>query len=109
MMDVKSASVTSDMRKVTRSKIIHDFKRGDIKVLTNFGILTTGFDAPNIGAVFITRPTQSLILYSQMIGRGLRGPKVGGRKSCVLIDVVDNITGFGDQSKIYESFTDHWN
>ena len=39
-----------------------------------------------------------------MIGRGLRGPKVGGRKSCVLIDVVDNITGFGDQSKIYEEF-----
>ena len=64
MMDVKSASITSDMRKVTRSKIIHDFKRGDIKVLTNFGILTTGFDAPNIGAVFITRPTQSLILYT---------------------------------------------
>ena len=106
--DISASAITSDMRKITRSKIIAKFKNGDIDILTNFGILTTGFDAPNVGAVFITRPTQSAILYSQMIGRGLRGPKVGGRKSCILIDVVDNISGFGDQSKIYNKFSDYW-
>ena len=94
---------------LTRFRAIESFKGGNCGVLVNFGILTTGFDAPNIGAVFITRPTNSIILYSQMLGRGLRGPKVGGMKKCIVYDVVDNIKGFGDQENIYEYFDGYWN
>jgi len=77
-------------------------------VLINYGILSTGFDAPNIGAVIITRPTSSMVLYSQMIGRGLRGPKVGGREECLLIDVKDNFIGYGDQQIMYDFFDGYW-
>ena len=52
---VSSSSITSDMNKLTRYRIIESFKEGRSDVLVNFGILTTGFDSPNIDALFITR------------------------------------------------------
>ena len=77
-------------------------------VIVNYGILTTGFDAPNVGAVIIARPTASIVLYSQMIGRGLRGPRVGGKAECNVLDVVDNIAGFGTEAEVYSYFSDYW-
>ena len=47
-------------------------------MLINYGVLTTGFDAPVTSAVIIARPVNSLIVYSQIIGRALRGPRAGG-------------------------------
>ncbi len=105
---VEAVAITSVMKRSTRQYAIRDFRSGKINVLVNFGILTTGFDAPNIGAVFILRPTASIILYSQMIGRGLRGPRVGGKKTCILIDVIDNIRGFGDINRVYDHFEGYW-
>ena len=58
--------------------------------------------------MFISRPTTSPVLYSQMIGRGLRGPAVGGTVSCRIIDVRDNIIGYGNQDRIYDLFEGYW-
>lgn len=91
-----------------RAEVIDDFKKGRIQVLSNFGVLSTGFDAPNTDVVFIARPTNSVVLYAQMIGRGLRGPAIGGTASCKLIDVRDNIIGFGDQDRVYRYFEEYW-
>lgn len=106
---VAASSVTSDMRKATRAKIIRNFRDGNIMAITNYGILSTGYDAPGIGSIIITRPTGSIILYSQMIGRGLRGPRVGGNQSCILVDVIDNIKGFGELEDVYNHFLGYWN
>jgi superfamily II DNA or RNA helicase len=57
--------------------------------LCNFGVLTTGFDAPKTSAVIIARPTTSIVLYSQMIGRALRGVRVGGTAKAIVSTVVD--------------------
>lgn len=84
-------AITGETPMSDRRRWIEDFKSGDLKILTNFGVLTTGFDAPNIEAVIIARPTTSVVLYSQMVGRGLRGNAVGGSEDCTLVDVVDNI------------------
>ena len=92
-----------------RRRLIEEFKDGGLQVLCNYGVLSTGFDAPNTDVVFITRPTQSPVLYSQMIGRGLRGPDIGGTEFCRLIDVQDNIIGFGDADRVYNLFEDYWN
>jgi len=93
----------------SRRKIIIDaFKNGECNVLLNFGILSTGFDAPNIRTIIITRPTTSIILYSQMIGRGLRGPKMGGSRECNLIDIKDNFKNFGGIENVYHYFNDYW-
>ena len=53
------------------------------------GVLALGFDAPRADVVFVTRPTTSAIRYEQMVGRGLRGPKNGGTRRCLVVDVQD--------------------
>ncbi len=91
---IQSAVITGDTGKGRRWRHINDFKKGDIRVLINYGVLSTGFDDPKIDVIFIARPTMSSVLYGQMIGRGLRGPKNGGTDSCRIIDVIDNILNF---------------
>lgn len=51
------------------------FKENELDVLINVKMLTEGADIPNVKSVFLTRPTTSRILFTQMIGRALRGPK----------------------------------
>ncbi len=61
-----------------RRDLVRRFQAQEIRVLTNYNVLSQGFDAPKVGAVYVVRPTFSLNRYQQMIGRGLRGPKNGG-------------------------------
>ena len=91
---IRAAHVDGSTSEARRNEVIEGFRDGEIQVLCNYGVLTTGFDAPNTDEVFISRPTNSVVLYSQMIGRGLRGPTIGGTKECRISDVRDNITGF---------------
>jgi len=91
-----AATVTSDTRTSTRRALIEEFRAGRVRTLCNYGVLTTGFDAPAIRALVIARPTASAVLYEQMIGRGMRGPVFGGTERCLVVDVVDNIR-FGGQ------------
>ena len=71
----------------SRRSTIEAFRNGEVQVLFNYGILTTGFDAPNIDAVVILRRSidRSSSLFSQMVGRGLRGPKFGGTEQCRIV------------------------
>jgi superfamily II DNA or RNA helicase len=95
--------------KENRRSSIAKFRRGEIKVICNYGVLATGFDAPNVDVVFIARPTKSIVLYSQMIGRGMRGPAVGGTETFTLVDVIDNVTDYSsDLDDIYEYFEEYW-
>lgn len=105
---VSSAYIDCSMRPSLRRNTIKDFKDGNINVLINYGVLSTGFDAPNIKTVIIARPTTSPVLYSQMVGRGMRGAAVGGTESFNLIDMRDNIDFFGDVDDIYKQFDDYW-
>jgi DNA repair protein RadD len=104
----KAAHVDGKTSRNRRHTIIDDFKRQNIQVICNFGVLSTGFDAPKTDVVFISRPTTSIVLYSQMVGRGLRGPAIGGTASCKIIDVKDNIVGFSDQDLVYDYFEDYF-
>jgi len=88
---IKSAVITSDTRYGTRQNYVKMFKDGQIQVLCNYQVLTTGFDAPKIDTIIIARPTGSRNLYEQMIGRGLRGPEFGGTEECDIVTVLDNI------------------
>jgi len=72
-----------------RRDVIAKFKAGKIKCICNVNVFTTGFDAPNIDVVFIARPTRSIVLHQQMIGRGMRGPRMGGTEQFQLIRVLD--------------------
>jgi superfamily II DNA or RNA helicase len=89
--DIKSASIDNTTGRDERDQSIHDFRTGKIKVLCNYDILTTGFDSPKVECVFVTRPTFSHLLYNQMTGRGLRGPRSNGTSDCIVVDISDNI------------------
>lgn len=99
-----AAAITGETYSTDRSEAIAKFKSGDIPILVNFGVLTTGFDAPNIKAVIIARPTTSVVLYSQMVGRGIRGPLMGGTETCDLVDVVDNIKNMPSANQAFTYF-----
>lgn len=90
----EAAAITADTREATRRHLVEAFRRAEIQVLCNYGVLTTGFDAPKVQAVVVGRPTASRILYEQMIGRGMRGPRFGGTKECLVVDVNDNLVHF---------------
>jgi DNA repair protein RadD len=104
----EAAHIDGTTSKSRRREIIEQFRNGDIRVLCNYAVLSTGFDAPSTDVVMIARPTASPVLYSQMIGRGLRGPAIGGTARCKLIDVRDNIIGFGHQERVYDLFQDYF-
>lgn len=79
------------------------------RVLVNYGVLTTGFDAPETSAAIIARPTRSLVLYSQMVGRAIRGVKAGGNKRAAVVTVVDpGVPAFGSIADAFAHWEDHW-
>ena len=104
----RSAHVDGGTPNKTRDYFIEEFVNGNIQILCNYGVLATGFDAPSTDVVCIARPTISPVLYSQMIGRGLRGPAVGGTEICKIIEVRDNFENLGSQDEMYRYFDDHW-
>lgn len=108
LIGVNNHAIFGDTSSKLRKKYISDFEQGKYNILINNAILTTGFDSPRIKCVFITRPTNSIVLYSQMLGRGLRGKKMGGNDECLLIDVVDNLSKFTDENFAFNYFSVYW-
>jgi DNA repair protein RadD len=80
----ESALVIADTESEERDGIVQDFKERKIKYLVNVSVLTTGFDAPHVDVVAILRPTESVTLYQQIVGRGLR--LYEGKKDCLVLD-----------------------
>jgi len=106
-----SACITSNTDQVQRSRAIKRFKEsaGGTRILCNYGVLTTGFDAPQTSAAIIARPTTSLVLFSQMVGRVIRGPKVGGTADAEIWTVVDtNLPGFDSLVGAFTNWEDVW-
>ncbi|EFE69262.1 type III restriction enzyme [Streptomyces viridosporus ATCC 14672] len=95
--DVTAAAVDSTTSDQDRRRRIEDFRAGRIRVLTNYGVLTQGFDAPATRVVVVARPVYSTNVYQQMIGRGLRGPRNGGKPTCLILNIDDNIANFDTQ------------
>jgi superfamily II DNA or RNA helicase len=104
---VPAASVSGRSSRGERSKVISDFKRGSLQVLVNCDLLTQGFDAPQIRALYVARPTLSESQYVQMVGRGLRGPKNRGSERCLVVNLEDTIENV-DVDLAYRGFTQYW-
>ena len=85
--EIKAAAVWGDMNPKLRRKILDDFKKGKISVITSCSLLTEGFDEPSVTCIIMARPTKSQTLYIQMIGRGLRISD--GKKDCLVLDFTD--------------------
>ena len=104
-------AITANTPTDRRRKIIADFKSDGRSpmVLCNYGVLTAGFDAPATSAALIARPTKSLVLYSQMVGRATRGTLAGGNEKSEIVTVVDtSLPGFGDMGQAFNNWEDVW-
>lgn len=107
--DLSAKCITSESSIVDRRNNIKSYKDGYTQILVNYNVLSTGFDEPKTDCIIITRPTFSVVLYSQMIGRGLRGVANGGTKDCLIVNVIDNIVNQPDVSDAYKYFEGGWN
>ena len=110
-MGLAASSVTGNTLPGERARIINWFlsKDEEPRILANYGILTTGFDAPQTNAALIARPTKSLVLFSQMAGRALRGTRAGGNSEAEIVSIIDpSLPGFGDLSSAFTNWEDVW-
>lgn len=88
LSDESAAIIIGDTATSDRDQIIQDFKDKKIKYLVNVSVLTTGFDAPHVDLIAILRPTESVSLYQQIVGRGLRLSP--GKKDCLVMEFAGN-------------------
>ncbi|EHN71101.1 DEAD/DEAH box helicase [Aliivibrio fischeri] len=84
----ESELVIGDTKLADRDAIIQRFKNQETKFLVNVSVLTTGFDAPHVDLIAILRPTESVSLYQQIVGRGLRLAE--GKTECTVLDYAGN-------------------
>ena len=108
----ESSAVTAFTDRLSRERILTKYKSSSTNpiVVCNYGVLTTGFDAPKTSAAVIARPTRSLVLFSQMVGRAIRGPRAGGNLEAEIVTVVDpQLPGFGNIAQAFMNWEDIWN
>lgn len=85
--------VCGETPKEERDRIIGGFRQGQIRCVCNVGVLTTGFDYPELDTVLLARPTRSLSLYCQMVGRAMRPHAT--KTTAWVIDMVGLVNTFG--------------
>lgn len=87
------AIVSGDTPKGERERILEAFKSGEIPVVANVGVLVCGFDYPELDTIVLARPTMSLALYYQIVGRAIRPHK--DKEAAWFVDLCGNINRFG--------------
>jgi DNA repair protein RadD len=90
---IEAEAIHSQQEHETRSRISEQFRNGAFPVLVNVGIATYGYDVPEVRCVVLARATKSIVLYHQMIGRGIRSKPDGDH--CIVIDHGDNVRRLG--------------
>lgn len=90
---VPAVAIDCDTPRDERDGLVQQFRDGEIRVLVNVNIFTEGFDCPDVDFIQLARPTRSLALYLQQVGRGLR--YVPGKEKAVIIDNVGLYNSFG--------------
>jgi DNA repair protein RadD len=103
-----SAYVSGKTPTKERNQIIEDFKNHKIKTVFNVGVLTTGFDHPALDCIILMRPTRSIMLYVQMVGRGVRTCE--GKTTCRVFDLTSNVKNLGrvETIKIHKENGQPW-
>ena len=104
-----SAVIYGDMDKAERASVIERFRNGEIRVIFNVRVLTTGFDYTGIDCIVLGISTASIALYYQIVGRATRIDP--GKKDALIIDLGGNVKRFGrvedlhfEQGKIWRLF-----
>lgn len=97
---ISAVHIGSDTNKSDRKEMLKDFRAGRIKILTAVDIFSEGFDLPAVEHAALLRPTQSLNIYLQQIGRALRVSP--GKEYAYIADHANNTARFGMPDEIRE-------
>ncbi len=104
-----SAVIYGEQDKAERSEVIRRFRDGEVRVIFNVRVLSTGFDYTGIDCIVLGISTASIALYYQVIGRGTRIDQ--GKTDCLIIDLGGNVSRFGhveditfEQGKMWRMF-----
>lgn len=101
---IRATSVHSKLKAGERDARVAGFRSGGFQAIANVGILTTGFDVPDLDCIILLRPTLSTGLYIQMIGRGMR--RFPGKADCLLLDFGGNIERHGPMTDVIPGIAD---
>lgn len=110
--DISNVVIHSRMSSADRDEAIRRYKSGEVRAAINYGVLTTGFDFPEIDCIVVLRPTESPVLWVQMLGRGTRplyasgfdlstrqgrldAIRAGGKENCLVLDFARNTARLG--------------
>lgn len=96
---IRSVVVHSRQSDETRAENVRKFRCGDAQVLVNVTIASYGFDCPEVDCIVAARPTKSLVLWLQCLGRGMRCAE--GKKQCLVLDHADNTRELGRAEDLY--------
>lgn len=103
-----SSVITSATKPKERAELVKGFRKGSVKVVINVGVLLIGFDKPDLQSIVVARPTRSLRLHMQMLGRGMR--KAPNKETCHVYDLVGNLDFLGEtESMKIEKIEEKWN
>ncbi len=92
-LGVRIVDIDDTTPSALRKQYVEDFKTGKIDIIVNVNIFSEGFDCPDIEFIQLARPTRSLTMYIQQVGRGLR--KAEGKQKCIILDNVGMYSRFG--------------
>lgn len=91
--NIRAEAIDSKTKPDERENIVQLFREGKIDVLCNVNIFSEGFDCPDVEFIQLARPTRSLALFLQQVGRGLRtSPE---KDKVVFLDIVGSYNSFG--------------
>jgi DNA repair protein RadD len=103
--------ITGSTDPTQRGEILTAFKAGQIKTVLNVGVLTTGFDYPELDCIIVAKAMRSLSLWYQIVGRGQRIAPWAGKEKCTVVDLCGNFKRLGDVQKLIvkkEQHTGRW-
>lgn len=100
-----AALITYEDPPSERKAVLKAFTNGSLAVLVNLTIFSEGTDLPSVRNVLIGRPTTSPILFAQMVGRGLRGPEIGGTERCRVVVFHETVLNLASEA-LTTSFAD---
>lgn len=97
-LGINAEHIDANTKKIEREQILERFRKGKTKILSNVNIVSEGFDMPDCDGVQLARPTKSLGLYLQQIGRCMRPSE--GKDYAIILDNVGLYEIFGSPKKL---------
>ncbi|MFD1039355.1 DEAD/DEAH box helicase family protein [Virgibacillus byunsanensis] len=99
---VKSITLTSASKDISRSEAIRMLDTNEIDIIFTVDLFNEGVDIPSVDTLLFARPTESLVVFTQQIGRGLR--KYAGKNNCVIIDLIGNYRNADTKLQVFNQF-----